>query len=514
MWLTSSQRQILLGLLSTDKSVAISEISAALGMSPGAVRRQLPAMRAWLAKHNADLVRQSDHTWIVQPAEESKSTHINRRLLIEQLASEEAPASTLGRKERIELLTFLIHVSSQPRIVQDFQNELQVSRSTILEDLDVVAEWYEARNLFLVRRTNYGIKLMGKESDWRKTFVELICLHLDDAALFHYCVAGGSKTNPISPVNPPLSRLINSTLRSLELPAARELVQLAETRLKTRFVDLDHLTLSLHIALLINRFPQGYTGEMNPAQIQTLMGQPAYRVALDLGQIIKKKWGFAISQSEVSLLTIQLLGAKLDSRSVGEMPPESEMLARSVLRRAAEKLKRPLDQDRELLIRLTSHLAPTIQRLIRDLPIRNPLLDDIRRRYPEVYSTARESCSDLQEYIGREVPPDEIAYITMYLAGAMMKYEDMPQVRALIVCPSGSATSWLLHSRLKKEFNNIQVVEILSTRDLRRGLPENVDLIISTVPIQSVNVPVIEVNALLSADDIRRIRESMEAMVV
>jgi transcriptional antiterminator len=506
MWLTSVQRQILVAFLSTDKEVSISEVADALGMSGSTVRRSLPSLRVWLGKYGSSILKQIDGKMWIQSGE------ITKRSLLEKLSEEQAPPSTLGRQDRIDLLTFSIHISSKPRIVQDFQNELQVSRSTILDDLAEIARWYETRHLFLIRRTNFGVKLMGQEEDWRKVLVELIWQHLDEATLFHITNNAPHTSIPLSLTNPPLARMLVNYLATLRLPDARELVRLAESRMRTRFIDYDHLVLALNIALLILRVQEKNIVEMNAAQIQSLVDQPAYRVAFDLAQNIQRKWQIVVPQSEVAFLAINLLSAKLDNRLVGDLPPESEQLARSVLDRAAKTLKQPLDQDRDLIIRLASHLAPTIQRLRRDFPIRNPLLVDIRSRYPEIFKTAEESCDALRDYIGKEVPQDEVAYIAMYLAGAMMKYEEQPKVRALVVCPSGSATSWLLHSRLKKEFMNIQVMDICSTRDLQRGIPENVDVIISTIPLQKVNVPTIIVSALLPSEDIRQIQLSLEEL--
>jgi transcriptional antiterminator len=506
MWLSTTQRQVLIGFLSTEKGGSIAEIANALGMSTGTVRRQLPSIGSWLTKHGSSLERQPDGKLHIQSGTRDK------RYLLELLSTEECPPSSLGRQERVDLLTFLIHVSPQPRIVQDFQNQLQVSRSTILEDLTAIAEWYESRQLFLIRRTNYGIKLMGKENDWRKVLIEIILYHYDEPALFRFGSDARFSSHPLSLINPPLAKLITEYLGTLKLQNARELIRLAEARLRTRFVDSDHIILTLHVALLIRRVAEQNLVELDTAQIQSLAGQPAYRVAYEVARLIQEKWGIIVPQSEVAHLTIHLLGAKMDKPSLGELPPEAEQLSQLVLKRATALLKRPLDQDRELTIRLASHLAPTIQRLMRDLPIRNPLLEDIRSRYAEVYAIAQEACGAISEYIGKAVPQDEVAYITMYLAGALMNYEDLPPVRALIVCPSGSATSWLLNSRLKKEFSNIQVLNIYSTRDLQRGVPQNVEIIISTVPLQHNSMPVVVVNALLPEEDVSRIRKSMEAL--
>jgi transcriptional antiterminator len=504
--LSTSQRQVLIGLLSSGSPVSASEIGRALGLSASTIRRQLPAIELWLNKMNGSLIRETGGRLGVAYGVHSKEE------FLKALAEQDSPAGGLGQKERFDLLTFLLHTSAQPRITQDFQDLLQVSRSTILDDLAEIAAWYEARHLFLVRRPNFGVKLMGKESDWRKTFIELILRHFDEPTLFHFCGHSGASNQALSLINPALASLITTYLAGLELQKARELVRLAESKLRTRFADSDHLVLTLHIALLIKRVAEQNIIEMNPAQLQTLVGQPAYRVACELAHQIQETYGLIAPQSEVGHLAIQLLGAKLDTRALGEPPSEAEDLAYALLTRASALLDRPLDEDRELILRLAAHLAPTLHRMMRDLPIRNPLLDDIRTRYPQVYGAAQTASLVIRDYLGKEVPEDEVAYIAMYLAGALMRYDELRHLRALIVCPSGSATSWLLHSRLKQEFPEIQVMDICSTRDLQRGIPRNIDLVISTVPLSLSSAQLVVVSALLSAKDIQKIHITIEAL--
>ncbi len=506
MQLTTVQRQILAGLLSTNKPVAIAELARALDLSPSTVNHQLQMVELWLQEQGGRLERQRGAgIWV----------NVNngaRHALLDRLASQDFQPAALGPEERRDLLIFAIHTSPRPLITQHFQNLLNVSRSTVLKDLTTIAEWYEARNLFLVRRPNYGTKLMGKEADWRKVFIELVLGHFDEPMLFRFCVKPNVPTCPLMLFNPPLAEMMAEYLSNLPLEKARELVRSAEMNLGTRFIDSDHLILTLHIALLIRRVSEQCLIEIDAAQLRTLNDQPAYRVAYDITLQIQNAFGTVVPQGEVGHLTIQLLAAKPDSRVLRDVPTEAGTLAHAILSRAGRILRRPLDSDTELLSRLAAHLAPTLRRLTLNLPIRNPLLDDIRTRYAEVYEAAEVASGALGEYLGKEIPPDEVAFIAMYLAGAIMRNDELLPPNILIVCPSGAATSWLLHSRLKSEIPNVPILDILSTRDLQRGVPKNVGLIVSTVPLHDVETPTVVVSALLSSEEVAAIRRAIEEL--
>lgn len=497
--LTTTQRQILLGLLLANKPVTISELAHAVDVNPNTVARQLDLVACWIERCGYCLDQANGDGISVNASDRTK------RRLLSRLANESSDPSLLVRDERRALLTFIIHIAEEPLISRQLQNCLHVSRSTILKDLAAVAKWYEAHDLFLIRRPNYGIKLKGKESDWRRVLVEMIMAHFDEPVLLRLCNGGELSTSAVMFYNPPLADRMLGYLRQLPLVKARELVRVAEARLKTRFIDADHLVLTLHVALLMKRLDQGHVVELDSGQLQALSEQPVYPASCELAQLIEDEISSVVPEREIGHLCIQFLGSKLDNRATSNLPADARFLAEAVLRRAGALLSYPLDTDHELLNRLAAHLAPALQRLRLNLPVHNPLLDEIRSRYSEVYKIAETASSAIRDYLRTDVPADEVAYIAMYLAGALVRRTDRFLPKVLIVCPSGSATSWLLHSRLQTEFPDIPVLDILSARDLSRGVPSKVDLIISTVPLPQVEVPTVVVSALLGRDDVKRI---------
>ena len=77
--------------------------------------------------------------------------------------------------------------------------------------------------------------------------------------------------------------------------------------------------------------------------------------------------------------------------------------------------------------------------------------------------------------------------------------------RALVVCPSGMATAWVLVSRIQAEFPELELVEVLSERGYQGLDHSDYDLVISTVPVPEDTAKVVVVSALLSAGDVARV---------
>ena len=75
----------------------------------------------------------------------------------------------------------------------------------------------------------------------------------------------------------------------------------------------------------------------------------------------------------------------------------------------------------------------------------------------------------------------------------------------MVVCPSGMATAWVLVSRLRAEFPELALAEVVSASLVETMDVSEFDMIISTVPLPTSEAAVIVVSPLLSAADIQSI---------
>ena len=126
-------------------------------------------------------------------------------------------------------------------------------------------------------------------------------------------------------------------------------------------------------------------------------------------------------------------------------------------------------------------------------------------RFPDVYAVAGEIATLVEDEMGLSINDDEVCFITMYLAGAMERARLHPRRRALVVCPSGMATAWVLVSRIQAEFPELELVEVLSERGYEALSHDKFDLVITTITLKEINAPVVVVSPLLSASDVARV---------
>jgi mannitol operon transcriptional antiterminator len=141
------------------------------------------------------------------------------------------------------------------------------------------------------------------------------------------------------------------------------------------------------------------------------------------------------------------------------------------------------------------------------------LLENIKRQYPYIFQVVRESSSILQKKINLDIPEEEIAFITLHLGAAVerLRHQFRTKKRILVVCSEGTATAWLLVSKIRAEFTDIEIVQVMSLQELRKNRVSrsDIDAIVSTVPLEFGDTPVITVNPLLQIADITRLKEAL-----
>ena len=81
----------------------------------------------------------------------------------------------------------------------------------------------------------------------------------------------------------------------------------------------------------------------------------------------------------------------------------------------------------------------------------------------------------------------------------------------LLVCATGKGLSHLLSIRVENVFPTIRVVGQRSPFQLSNmHAEEDIDFVISTIPLHIPNVPVVKISRILSNDDIKRIQEFLD----
>lgn len=128
--------------------------------------------------------------------------------------------------------------------------------------------------------------------------------------------------------------------------------------------------------------------------------------------------------------------------------------------------------------------------------------------FPRIQKIAEEKFCILEKYLQYELTPKMKDSIIIHICAALLRgRKNSSPLGVIISCPGSMATSKYLEAQIKNYFN-FYVVDTMTTRQVEaaKGRFDYVDFIISTVPIQDCQLPVIVVSPLITLEDINKIQ--------
>ncbi|AEF16347.1 PTS modulated transcriptional regulator, MtlR family [Thermoanaerobacterium xylanolyticum LX-11] len=491
-------------LLNTDEPLVVDELAERLRVSNKTIRNDLKKIEEYLIKRGLKLLKKPG-TGIMIEGPENKKLDLSTELSSSTKFME--PFSPEARKNYILRRLFM---SNKNMTIKELAEELYVSKVTIHKDLESVEEWLSKYNLKLIKKTNYGIEISGDEENWRNAAASLIVSNKGQdeiKELLYDDYTGRIDYKTLTR----LKELIDIDYKKLE-----KIVSNMESRLEFMFSDEAFISLIIHIAISMERLRRNKDIRLSKDVLNKLKRHEEYTIAEKAAKEIEENFNIKLPDSEVGYILLHILGAKMQQNKLDDIDIEIKedenidiavTMAKEIIKIAEKALSVDFSGDSQLLNGLILHLKPTINRLKYGLTLRNPILDQIKENYPDIFGVAWMTSTVFEKYIGKKAGEEELGYITLHL-GAAFERAKKP-LRALVVCSSGIGTSQLLAVRLERWFKNIEVAEIVSSLSLNDETSDNVDFIISTVPVES-NKPVINITPLLTQSDIKKLENFID----
>lgn len=383
--------------------------------------------------------------------------------------------------------------------MEELADELYVSRSTLQSDVKTVREILEKYNLSLDQRPNYGIKVIGSESKIRFCISEYI---FNQKSVF---LEQNTDWSSVQSEND-LAIIRNSILTKLR-------------KHNIIISDVSLQNLMTHLAISCKRIQEDNQVEIVHEELHGMKDQKEYVVAEEIMQDIEEKIDVNFPENEVAYLSIHLRGTKLinsdnEKESVKSvLDKKIRILVKEMVERIDEKYHFNLSDDEDLLLNLSLHLEPAINRYKYQMNIRNPMLEDIKTKYPVSFEAALIGSEVLNEKYNISVDEHEIAYLALHIEVAQERLKESAdhKSRCLIVCATGLGSAQLLLYKLKARLGDeLDVIGTTEYYNLRYHQLENVDFILSTILIDvDLPIPVVHISTILGDRDVDKIERVM-----
>ncbi len=483
-------------LLADRKPATLESIAAQLKLTTRIVRYNLPPVESYLRSAGLEVVRRRGvGIWVAGDDDQ-------RRQTLTGLDPSTAPRVLAADDRKVRALITLLDASPDPVELGDLEAELGASRPTVRRDVRASEMWLEEHHLHLQRLPGVGVVVRGGEIEIRKGLLALVLESLPAESLADAMRGEGDGG---AALGESLGGTIEEFVGRLDLPTYRRI-------LREQLHDRDDdgpmaMVETLFVAIVCRRVRRGHHAILQSGQLRSLIDHPVAGAAARISATVGRAADLALTDADVASITEFILGfVELVEASAPPEPNDGTLIYRLVAL-AAERLHPSVAEDDQLRRNLAEHLRRLRVRLRYGLPITNPLDHEVRERYPDVHAVASEIVLALGPMGEGVVPPEEVGFLTMYLAGSLERHRLRQKIRVTVVCPAGMATAWILVSRLAAEFPHVEVTRVVSKSVFEQQVDDaEADLVVSTVPLdEPALVQTVVVSPLLRDRDVRRL---------
>ncbi|OCL27777.1 hypothetical protein U472_04290 [Orenia metallireducens] len=508
--LSSRQKKIIAILIESSDVVTIKELADEIGVSKRTINRELSSLRKVLEEFNLTLKSKPG----VGISIEGKKEFLEEA---QKNLKEISEKKDLTPQERYTYIIEEFLLSDRFQKLTALAYKLAVTEATISYDLNKVAKWFEERGLSLVRKQGVGVYLKGSEASFRKAIIDFLYANMEKEDIL--TLIRNNLKNKIADKETIAARIRDKILGFMNMDIFSQLEETVDEILKEakfNMVNTSYIGLIIHLSLAINRLEAGEKIYINKDKLDKLKSTKEYEIAEKLSTKLEQVFDLIIPIEEKAYIAMHLKGAKLMNKLEFDGEPlaieklEVIKLARILVREVEKELKVTISDDVTLISGLVTHLEPAISRIKLGMEIRNPILADLKREYSDIFSATKRAADKIAEVIEASIPDSEIGFLTMHIAAAVENVNRY-KVKVLLVCSSGIGSSKILSTRLKKTIENLEIVDEVSAFSLEQNRigQEDIDLIISTIPIDNYQDKLVVVSPILLPEEVQRIKRKI-----
>ncbi|WP_083588916.1 BglG family transcription antiterminator [Clostridium sp. Marseille-P3244] len=400
----------------------------------------------------------------------------------------------LSARERRTILTLILLYSSHYVTMAELADKLFVSKNTIVSETENLKEIFERHGLRLESKTRRGFRTVGDEKKIRRFIFELCRDNTGDNNSSAY------------------RRLFRRELEgNIDRKAVFDILCVWENRHGFELTDQSFEELENYLIVTANRISSGnillesYDGNM------TDLSEASELLQMVLTKIGKNSE--AILSAELPALNRRILGCRYIKKNFSNKKIDSlytEMRILTFIYDICRRLDIAQEINYDKFYFIFVHINSAVQRVRQgEEVIENAFQEELEVSYPDIFSVIRQEAETLDELVPGNMGDMELSYIAMYFIAVLAeKPERDREIRAVLVCSSGMCTAMLLQAKLKLHFN-IEIVDVLSSHKYEQYDLTEVDLIISTVYVETKTCPAACISPLLSDSDIETIHSAI-----
>lgn len=472
--LTQKQIQLLNCLMYQENAIGAEDLAKRLGISARTVMRYLSVLAKELKTFGVCISLKRGQGYVLE----------GDRAALKPLLTQKEYRRKDGDKRIHEMILEII--DQEEITIGKLSETMFLSPSTLNKMTSDVKDFLSRYHLTLNGKPHYGLSITGDETDIRTL--------LGDIGL-DYCNA----------------RLVNTGIYNIseeELDCLDQLVfsRIQEYGLIVADMDLNNLIARIVIALSRSRKGRYVTG----MRLKAPVTGHNYQLIQSIMEALGREFHIGITEEECLFVMVYsgFIGYDLNVADT-EGCLEMRQFVDDFLDEISKLTGIDYGQDEKVMNVLSLHLKALMQRARAGNYSPNPMIGQIKDRYPLEMNYAILMAQRYEERFGVSINEDEIGYLTVYLG--VYEPQAGERIKAVILCNYGIGTSQMILEKIQSEIHSMLILGVYPVRYLNLALDRKPDVILSAVPVEgySGNVPVIVSHDLLSEKAVSGIREQL-----
>ncbi|GAE93065.1 sorbitol operon transcription regulator [Gracilibacillus boraciitolerans JCM 21714] len=379
-------------------------------------------------------------------------------------------------KRRIAFVIDKLINSEEKYTLDELAFQMNIGRTTLVNELKKASVSLEAYNLKIYGKPNTGMNLSGDELDIRFFIMD----NVFDVLYRSY---------------------------PLDHDIAEEIIK---SMIKYDFESTTQKRLMEFVIVMLDRLLNNRPLEKIPNNFDQLRYTFDYKIGLEIATIIEKRLPVTIPEIEILFLTIPIAGRRTpaNNRTMADIsiPDEIKELQEQIVENIGFN-KNVIKENHSFFTDLQYHLTFMLNRLMFGLRIENPMLADLKEKYPVAFRMAKIAGEVIENKYDLKVSDDEIGYIAFYFEVFISQGENkVKHLRnAAIICGTGRGTAKLVANQLGRILNQNTELILFSETEVTEDVLNEFDIIFSTIKLPcETTTPVIIINEIFDEHRISR----------
>lgn len=481
MKLKENEIKILQILLSSNNYISTYEIATLTGITRRSVRVEISNVKNILNEYHISLDSKPNKGYLIKE-KTPEMIHTLQILIDENENVLDAVLPDLPEDRANYILKTLAQTDKYIKL-DDIADQLLVSRATIANDLITVKKHLSHFNLSIMQKPNYGIKLIGEESERRKALADTIFRDMNEREIYYDFLD---------------TYLDSSDYKIIEIIRNNNI----------HLSDLSLVDILINYSISIARNMAGHPLDTVFEDFELIQNTNEYKAALQLSQLAKECYNVTLNESEILFFTIMMICKASTQNKIYYEDSVTSKLTHEILDDIYKSTL--IHIDSKYYERLSLYIQTSLLRQKYQEKIRNPLFDKIQDDMPFALYLTRIVSKKIKDYTNIPLSRSEITAFTIFFNNIITEHTDHRKKALLINCMGNFASNYNINMLEKELLNDLVVHKCISYSELPNENIKDYDLIISNAPIhKSYDIPIINTSYIMTMDDIIFIKSKL-----